>query len=143
MRGEPNTDITLTVVREGEANPLEFVITRAVIKITSVKGEMIEPGYAYVRVSQFQAGTADALRRKLSKLKQSVDGELKGLILDLRNKRGELDRLEIRAPRAGRIQQWYGLEGSDTVKEGDQLFVIVPAPRCIFLVHQYLSHAIR
>ena len=47
-------------------------------------------------------------------------------ILDLRNKRSELDRLEIRAPRAGRIQQWYGLEGSDTVKEGDQLFVIVP-----------------
>ena len=47
-------------------------------------------------------------------------------ILDLRNKRSELDRLEIRAPRGGRIQQWYGLEGSDTIKEGDQLFVIVP-----------------
>ncbi len=47
-------------------------------------------------------------------------------ILDLRNKRSELDRLEIRAPRGGRIQQWNGLEGSDTVKEGDQLFVIVP-----------------
>lgn len=47
-------------------------------------------------------------------------------ILDLRNKRNELDRLEIRAPRAGRIQQWFGLEGSDTVKEGDQLFMIVP-----------------
>jgi multidrug resistance efflux pump len=47
-------------------------------------------------------------------------------ILDLRNKRSELDRLEIRAPRSGRIQQWYGLEGSDTIKEGDQLFVIVP-----------------
>ncbi len=47
-------------------------------------------------------------------------------VLDLRNKRSELDRLEIRAPRAGRIQQWFGLEGSDTVKEGDQLFVIVP-----------------
>ena len=46
--------------------------------------------------------------------------------LDLRNKRGELDRLEVRAPRAGRIQQWFGLEGSDTVKEGDRLFVIVP-----------------
>ncbi|MEP3928015.1 HlyD family secretion protein, partial [Rhodopirellula bahusiensis] len=47
-------------------------------------------------------------------------------ILDLRNKRGELDRLEIRAPRSGRIQQWFGVEGSDTIKEGDQLFVIVP-----------------
>ncbi|MCP4887390.1 MAG: HlyD family efflux transporter periplasmic adaptor subunit [Planctomycetaceae bacterium] len=47
-------------------------------------------------------------------------------ILDLRNKRSELDRLEIRAPRSGRIQQWNGLEGSDAIKEGDQLFVIVP-----------------
>lgn len=47
-------------------------------------------------------------------------------IIDLRNKRSELDRLEITAPRSGRIQQWYGLEGSDTIKEGDQLFVIVP-----------------
>ena len=47
-------------------------------------------------------------------------------IIDLRNKRGELDRLEIRAPRSGRIQQWFGLEGSDTIKEGDQLFMIVP-----------------
>ncbi|WP_339941817.1 HlyD family secretion protein [Novipirellula rosea] len=47
-------------------------------------------------------------------------------ILDLRNKRGELDRLEVTAPRSGFIQQWYGLTGSDTIKEGDQLFVIVP-----------------
>ncbi len=47
-------------------------------------------------------------------------------IMDVRNKRGELDRLEVRAPRSGYIQQWFGVTGSDTVKEGDQLFVIVP-----------------
>ncbi len=47
-------------------------------------------------------------------------------IQDLRNKRGEFDRLEVTAPRSGYIQQWFGLEGSDTIKEGDQLFVIVP-----------------
>ena len=88
MRGKPDTDITLTVIREGEAKPLEFVITRAVIRITSVKGELLEPGYAYVRVSQFQANTADALRRKLSDLKKRADGDLKGLILDLRNNPG-------------------------------------------------------
>lgn len=58
---------------------------------------------------------------ELQKLK-SIEKEL----IDLRTKRGELDRLEIRAPRSGHIQQWYGLEGSDTVKEGDRLFVIVP-----------------
>ena len=88
MRGEPDTDIKLTVVRDGESKPIDFVITRAIIKITSVKGRMIEPGYAYVRVSQFQAGTADSLRRKLSKLKKEADGKLKGLILDLRNNPG-------------------------------------------------------
>ncbi|TWT64655.1 HlyD family secretion protein [Allorhodopirellula solitaria] len=47
-------------------------------------------------------------------------------ILDLRNQRGQMDRLEIRAPRSGYIQQWFGVEGSDTIKQGDQLFVIVP-----------------
>lgn len=88
MRGEPDTDITLTVVREGESKPLEFVITRAVIKITSVKGRNLEPGYAYVRVSQFQSATADALRRKISDLKKESGGKLKGLILDLRNNPG-------------------------------------------------------
>ncbi|MDJ0958102.1 MAG: S41 family peptidase [Arenicellales bacterium] len=88
MRGEPDTDITLTVVREGEPKPLEFVITRAIIRITSVKGTVLEPGYAYVRVSQFQSGTADALRRKISNLKKESDGKLKGLILDLRNNPG-------------------------------------------------------
>ena len=88
MRGKPDTDIKLTVVREGEPKPLEFVITRAIIRITSVKGELLEPGYAYVRVSQFQSNTADALRRKLSDLKKQADGNLKGLILDLRNNPG-------------------------------------------------------
>ena len=88
MRGKPDTDIKLTIVREGEPKPLEFVITRAIIKITSVKGELLEPGYAYVRVSQFQSNTADNLRRKLSDLKKKADGELKGLILDLRNNPG-------------------------------------------------------
>ena len=53
---------------------------------------------------------------------RSVEKEL----IDLRTKRNEFDRLEVTAPRAGHIQQWYGLEGSDTIKEGDQLFVIVP-----------------
>tara|TARA_R110002049_G_scaffold2750_2_gene21501 strand:+ start:304290 stop:305600 length:1311 start_codon:yes stop_codon:yes gene_type:complete len=47
-------------------------------------------------------------------------------MMDIRSKRGELDRLEIRAPRSGFIQQWFGVEGSDTIKEGDRLFVIVP-----------------
>lgn len=88
MRGKPDTDIELTVIREGEAKPLQFTITRAVIKITSVKSRMLEDGYAYVRISQFQSGTADTLRKELGKLKEEAGGELKGLVLDLRNNPG-------------------------------------------------------
>ena len=88
MRGKPDTDIKLTVVREGEAKPLDFVITRAVIKITSVKSRMLEEGYGYVRITQFQSATADSLRRELGELKKQSDGSLKGLVLDLRNNPG-------------------------------------------------------
>src|SRR5712691_3120572 len=52
MRGKPNTQITLTVVRKGESKPLVFTLTRAVIKVQSVKSKLIEPGYGYVRVTQ-------------------------------------------------------------------------------------------
>ncbi len=88
MRGKPDTDIRLTVIREGEAKPLEFTITRAVIKITSVKSRMLEDGYGYVRISQFQSGTADTLRQELGNLKKEAGGALKGLVLDLRNNPG-------------------------------------------------------
>lgn len=88
MRGKPDTDIKLTVIREGEVRPLEFTITRAVIKITSVKSRMLDDGYGYVRITQFQNGTADTLRRHLGDLKKEAGGELKGLVLDLRNNPG-------------------------------------------------------
>src|SRR5688572_9109696 len=53
MRGKPNTQITLTVTRKGDAQPLVFTLTRAVIRVQSVKSKLIEPGYAWIRVSQF------------------------------------------------------------------------------------------
>jgi len=88
MRGKPNTKIKLTVIRENEPQPLEFVITRAIIKITSVKSSILEDDYAYLRITQFQSSTADFVRRALSKLKKKVNGKLKGLVLDLRNNPG-------------------------------------------------------
>jgi len=88
MRGKPGTDITLTIVREGEEGPLKITITRAVIKITSVKSEVIEPGYGYVRISQFQSRTGEGLRTQISELKESSNGKLKGLVLDLRSNPG-------------------------------------------------------
>lgn len=88
MRGKPGSDITLTVVREGEEKPLKIVITRAIIKVKSVKSRMLEPGYGYVRISQFQAATGDSLARTISELRREADDGLKGLVLDLRNNPG-------------------------------------------------------
>ena len=59
MRGKPGTDISLTIVREGRDKPFDVTITRDVIRITSVRGRMLEKGYGYLRISQFQAGTAE------------------------------------------------------------------------------------
>ena len=88
MRGEPGTDILLTVVREGEEAPLKITITRDIIRIKSVRGRTLEPGYGYIRISQFQSGTGTSMRKQLSELKKENGGELKGLVLDLRNNPG-------------------------------------------------------
>ncbi|ADE13243.1 carboxyl-terminal protease [Nitrosococcus halophilus Nc 4] len=88
MRGKPGTDIILTIIREGEEQPLKFTITRAVIKVKSVKNRTLEEGYGYIRVSQFQTQTASNVQNAIEKLKEENSGKLKGLILDLRNNPG-------------------------------------------------------
>jgi carboxyl-terminal processing protease len=88
MRGKPNTKITLTVSRKGEPQPIVVTLTRAVIRVQSVKSKMIEPGYGWVRVSQFQEQTTEHLVRHLNTLYKQ--GPLKGLVLDLRNDPGGL-----------------------------------------------------
>src|SRR5918996_4834358 len=88
MRGKPNTTITLTISRKGEPRPLVVTLTRAVIRVQSVKSKMLEPGYGWVRVSQFQESTTEHLVRHLANLYKQ--GELKGLVLDLRNDPGGL-----------------------------------------------------
>ena len=88
MRGKPKTPIKLTVVRKGEAKPLEFTLVRDVIRVQSVKSKMIEPGYGYVRVAQFQEHTGENLVKHVNNLYK--DGPLKGLVLDLRNDPGGL-----------------------------------------------------
>jgi carboxyl-terminal processing protease len=94
MRGKPKTTIKLTVLRKGEAKPLEFAIERDKIKVQSVKSKTIEPGYGYLRVTQFQEETAPDLVRHIDKLyKADADAKgtgLKGLLLDLRNDPGGL-----------------------------------------------------
>ncbi|MBI5329184.1 MAG: S41 family peptidase [Betaproteobacteria bacterium] len=90
MRGKPGTDITLTVVRKGEAKPFTLTITRAVIKIKSVKHKLAEPGFGYVRITQFQEHTGENLVTALKDLEAQNKAPLKGLVLDLRNDPGGL-----------------------------------------------------
>ena len=88
MRGKPNTTITLTISRKGESAPIVVTLTRAVIRVQSVKSKVIEPGYGWVRVSQFQEQTPENLVKHLDGLFKQ--GSLKGLVLDLRNDPGGL-----------------------------------------------------
>jgi len=90
MRGEKGTELTITVARENSDGPLDFTLTRDIIKVVSVRNRWLEPGYAYVRVAQFQNNTAVEFTKALSKLKKDQDNELKGLIIDLRNNPGGL-----------------------------------------------------
>ena len=90
MRGEPNTPITLTIARKGVNKPLSIKLVRAIIKVKSVKSAMIEPGYGYVRITQFQEHTGENLMDAINALAAKNKGPLKGIVLDLRNDPGGL-----------------------------------------------------
>ena len=91
MRGKPKTDILLTIVREGADKPLKIKITRAIIKVQSVRSKTLEKGFGYIRISAFQERTGSDLRKAISKLKKENNKkDLKGLVLDLRNNPGGL-----------------------------------------------------
>lgn len=90
MRGKPGTQIRLTIVRKGEQKPFVVTLTRAVIKIRSVKYKLVEPGYGYVRITQFQEHTGELLVDALQALYKENKASLKGLVLDLRNDPGGL-----------------------------------------------------
>ncbi len=89
MRGEPHTKITLTIARKEEDKPIIVTIVRQEIRIQSVKGKMVEPGYAWLRVAQFQEPTVEDMVKKIHAL-YAEDPSLKGLVLDLRNDPGGL-----------------------------------------------------
>ncbi len=90
MRGKPDTQIVLTVLRKGETKPLIMTLTRAVIKVQSVKSKLVEPGYAYARITQFQEHTGEDLAKALKAMHDQNNGSLKAMILDLRNNPGGL-----------------------------------------------------
>lgn len=88
MRGKPNTAITLTLVREGARKPLKIKLIREIIQVRSVKGRLLEPGFGYLRITQFQSKTDQNLRQALQEIEQQNKGPLRGVVLDLRNNPG-------------------------------------------------------
>lgn len=88
MRGEPGSEIRLTILREGESQPLEIALNRAEIKITSIKHKLIDDRFGYVRITQFQENTGADIHAALQKLLDDSKQELAGLVLDLRNNPG-------------------------------------------------------
>jgi carboxyl-terminal processing protease len=88
MRGEPGSNIRLTVVREGRDKPFQVQITRAVIEVQSVDSRMLDDGYGYLRISHFQTNTQQAVDEALRKLADESGDGLDGLVLDLRNNPG-------------------------------------------------------
>lgn len=90
MRGVKGTKVTLTIMREGFDKPKEFPLTRDIIQVKSIKFKMLDDGYGYVRIAQFQEKTADDLQKALDSLNEGGKGRLKGLVLDLRNDPGGL-----------------------------------------------------
>jgi len=90
LRGKVGSDITLSVVHEGQIDPIDVKLKREVIRVASVRGRLLEPGYAYVRLSQFQADTGMQLHRRIERLQKDNKTPLQGLILDLRSNPGGL-----------------------------------------------------
>ena len=90
MRGEAGTDAKLTILRRGEARELVFTVKRAIIEIQSVRSRLIEPGYAVIRLTQFEENTGEKMTRAIIDAYKQNGGALKGLVLDLRNDPGGL-----------------------------------------------------
>lgn len=88
MRGKPKTPLKVSILRKGETKPIELTLIREVIKVQSVKSKLVEPGYGWVRITQFQENTVPELAKHLSGLYK--EGNLQGLVLDLRNDPGGL-----------------------------------------------------
>ena len=86
MRGEPGSEVTLTVLREGESQPIEVTLVREVINVSSVRSRLLEPGFGYLRIAQFQADTGAEAGEAITKMHDLTP--LKGLVLDLRNNPG-------------------------------------------------------
>ncbi|MBY8968694.1 peptidase S41, partial [Algiphilus sp. NNCM1] len=90
LRGKPGTEITLRVLHEKQAEPVDIALKREAIRVASVRGRLLEPGYVYLRVSQFQSDTGAQLRKRIERAQAENKAPLRGAVLDLRSNPGGL-----------------------------------------------------
>ena len=90
LRGKSGSSITLTILHEKQSAPVDITMKREVIRVASVRGRLLEPGYVYLRVSQFQAETGMQLRKRIERLQAENKAPLRGAVLDLRSNPGGL-----------------------------------------------------
>ena len=90
MRGEKGTSVTLTILRGESPKPLSFHLIRDIIKIKSLKSRLLDQGYGYIRISQFQERTGSDFKQALQDLHKANGGAIKGLVIDLRYNPGGL-----------------------------------------------------
>jgi carboxyl-terminal processing protease len=137
MRGEPGTEVTVTIAREG-MEPFDLTIVREVIAINSVRSMMLEPGYAYLRIAQFRVNTGTEVETELRNLLEE-QGQLKGIVLDLRNNPGGVLQSSVQVVDnfidQGRIVYTKGrLEGND-MEFSATINTVVPETPLVVLIN--------
>ena len=123
MRGEPGTEITITVLRESEPDPFDLVLERAIISTKTVKSEQLNDQIAYLKITQFQTETAELFRKQLQSIQDSE--EFAGLILDLRNNPGGLLNSAVSISDAF-IEEGIIVSTKGRQRDNDQVFNATP-----------------
>ena len=124
MRGEPGTEITLTIVRDSESEPFDVVLERAIIRTKTVKRERLSDQVGYLKVTQFQTETAELFRKELRALKEN--DQFSGLVLDLRNNPGGLLNSAVSISDA-LIDEGLIVTTKSRITENDQSFSATPS----------------
>lgn len=124
MRGEPGTEITLTVLRESQPDPFDVVLERDIIRVNTVKRRSLSDDIGYLKITQFQTETAEKFRKELKALNEKE--EFAGLVLDLRNNPGGLLNSAVSISDAF-IKEGTIVSTKGRIKENDQTFMATPS----------------
>jgi carboxyl-terminal processing protease len=125
MRGEPNTKVVLTIFRKTENRSFPVTITREEIRVQSVRAKVVEPGYGWIRVSQFQDRTVEDFTRKIDEMYKQ-DPNMKGLVLDLRNDPGGLLEASVAISAAFLPQDAVVVTTNGQIAESKAVFKAAP-----------------